>query len=102
MKHNLDGLLQRFTEKHPDVVGTRRMIKELEAQKQEEIAARRKAALSSPTSLNNNNPVYQQLKISVGENEATVASLRTRVDEYQSRYDQLKMCIRDRNFTFTY
>ena len=94
MKHNLDGLLQRFTEKHPDVVGTRRMIKELEAQKQEEIAARRKAALSSPTSLNNNNPVYQQLKISVGENEATVASLRTRVDEYQSRYDQLKSAVK--------
>ena len=94
MKHNLDGLLQRFTEKHPDVVGTRRMIKELETQKQEEIAARRKAAPSSPASLNNNNPVYQQLKISVGENEATVASLRTRVAEYQSRYDQLKNAVK--------
>lgn len=90
MKRNLDGLLQRYTDQHPDVVGTRRMIKELENQKREEIAARKKAAPSSPASLTSNNPVYQQLKISLGENEATVASLRVRVAEYQSRYNQLK------------
>lgn len=90
MKRNLDGLLQRFTEKHPDVVGTRRMIKELEDQKREEITARKKAAPSSPSSLSSSNPVYQQLKISLGENEATVASLRVRVAEYQLRYNQLK------------
>jgi len=90
MKRNLDGLLQRFTEQHPDVVGTRRMIKELEEQKREEIATRKKAAPTSSASLGNNNPVYQQLKISLGENEAIVASLRTRVAEYQSRYNLLR------------
>ena len=90
LKRNLDGLLQRFTEQHPDVVGTRRMIKELETQKQEEIAARKKLDPSNPVSFVNNNPVYQQLKISLAENEATVASLRVRVDEYQSRYNRLK------------
>ena len=73
LKKNLDGLLQRFTDRHPDVVGTRRMIGELEEQKKSEIAARKKAALSSPASVANTNPVYQQLKISLAENEATVA-----------------------------
>lgn len=90
MKRNLDGLLQRFTDQHPDVLGTRRMIKELEEQKRDEIAARKKVSPSSPASLVNNNPVYQQLKISLAENEATVASLRIRVAEYQSRYNQLR------------
>lgn len=90
LKRNLDGLLQRFTEKHPDVLGTRRMIKELEDQKRDEIAARQKVAPTNPASLTNNNPVYQQLKISLAENEATVASLSVRVAEYQARYDQLK------------
>ena len=90
LKRNLDGLLQRFTDQHPDVVGTRRMIKELEAQKQEEIMARKKTDPASPASLINNNPVYQQLKLSLAENEATVASLRVRVAEYQSRYNLLK------------
>ncbi len=94
LKKNLDGLLQRFTDKHPDVVGTRRMINELEEQKREEIAARKKVAVSSPASLTNNNPVYQQLKISLAENEATVASLRVRVAEYQSRYNQLKDAVK--------
>ncbi|MFT3847184.1 MAG: Wzz/FepE/Etk N-terminal domain-containing protein [Propionivibrio sp.] len=90
LKRNLDGLLQRYTEKHPDVVGTRRMIKELEEQKQEEISARKKVAPTSPASLTNTNPVYQQLKVSLAENEATIASLSVRVAEYQARYDQLK------------
>lgn len=90
MKRNLDGLLQRFTDKHPDVVGTRRMIKDLEDQKMEEVVARKKVSPSSPASLLNNNPVYQQLKISLAQNEATVASLTVRVAEYQSRYNQLK------------
>ncbi len=90
MRRNLDGLLQRFTEKHPDVVGTRRMIKELEEQKKEEVAARKKIPASSPASLVNANPVYQKLKITLAENEATVASLQVRVAEYQSRYNVLK------------
>jgi len=90
LKRNLDGLLQRYTDRHPDVVGTRRMILELEEQKRAEIAARKKVAVSSPASIANTNPVYQQLKVSLAENEATVASLRVRVAEYQSRYDLLK------------
>ena len=90
LKRNLDGLLQRYTELHPDVVGTRRMVKELEEQKREEIAARKKVAVSSPAAVTSTNPVYQQLKISLAESEATVASLRVRVAEYQSRYNQLK------------
>jgi polysaccharide chain length determinant protein (PEP-CTERM system associated) len=90
LNRNLDGLLQRYTEQHPDVVGTRRMIKELEAQKRDEIAARKKADAAGSGSLARNNPVYQQLKISLAENEATVASLAVRVAEYQSRYNQLR------------
>ncbi len=90
LKRNLDGLLQRFTEQHPDVIGTRRMINELEEQKRAEIVARQKMAPSSPASLTNTNPVYQQLKVSLAENEANIASLSVRVAEYQARYDQLK------------
>ena len=90
LKRNLDALLQRFTDKHPDVVGTRRIIKELEEQRNEEIAALKKAGPSSSATLNKANPVYQQLKISLAASESTVASLRVRVAEYQSRYNQLK------------
>ncbi|MDR0578827.1 MAG: chain length-determining protein [Candidatus Accumulibacter sp.] len=90
LKRNLDGLLQRYTDRHPDVVGTRRMIQELEEQRLQEIAARKKGAASNPAMAASANPVYQQLKVSLAESEASVASLQTRVVEYQSRYNQLK------------
>jgi len=90
LQRNLDAMLQRFTEKHPDIVSTRRLVKELEEKKREEIAARRKAAATNPTSTTTVNPVQQQLKISLSETEARVAALQTRVAEYQARYDRMK------------
>jgi polysaccharide chain length determinant protein (PEP-CTERM system associated) len=89
-KRNLDTLLQKYTDKHPDVIGTRRLIKDLEEQKRQEILARRQFASANPGAGISNNPVYQQLKVSLGEAEATVASLRTRVTEYESRYKRTK------------
>lgn len=86
-KRNLDALLQRFTEQHPDVVGVRRVIKDLEEQKRQEIAARKKAAAANPAVVSlNANPAYLQMKVSLTEAEATVASLQARVAEYDSRY----------------
>ncbi|WP_265941726.1 XrtA system polysaccharide chain length determinant [Dechloromonas sp. A34] len=88
-KRNLDSLLQRYTEQHPDVVGTRRLIKDLEEQKRQELLARKKFAAANPGSGVSNNPVYQQLKVSLAESEANVASLRARVSEYEMRYKRI-------------
>jgi polysaccharide chain length determinant protein (PEP-CTERM system associated) len=95
LKVNLDALLQRYTEQHPDVVGVRRIIKDLEEQKRTEIAARKRAlAAAQPTTPArtpiNNNPVYQQLRVSLAEIESNIASLKTRVAEYESRYNRFK------------
>lgn len=85
-KRNLDNLLQRYTDQHPDVLGTRRLIKDLEDQKRQELIARKKFAMANPGSSVSNNPVYQQLKVSLAETEANVASLQARVAEYEARY----------------
>ncbi len=85
-KRNLDALLQRYTDQHPDVIGTRRLIKDLEQQKREEIITRQKFAAANPGASVSSNPVFQQMKVSLAEAEANVASLRTRVAEYESRY----------------
>jgi polysaccharide chain length determinant protein (PEP-CTERM system associated) len=84
-KRNLDGLLQRYTEKHPDVIGARRLIKDLEEQKRQELVARKKFAAANPGASVSNNPVYQQIKVSLAESEASVASLHARVSEYEAR-----------------
>lgn len=87
LKRNLDTLLQRYTDQHPDVVGTRRLIKDLEEQKRQEISARKKAAAANPAVAPvNTNPAYQQMKVALTEAEATVASLKVRVAEYDSQY----------------
>lgn len=88
-KRNLDALLQRYTEQHPDVIGARRLIKDLEEQKQQELLARKKFAATNPGSSINTNPVYQQLKVSLAEAEANVASLQARVSEYEDRYKRM-------------
>ncbi|HWU85182.1 MAG TPA: XrtA system polysaccharide chain length determinant [Rhodocyclaceae bacterium] len=90
LKRNLDKLLQAYTEQHPDVVGTRRMIKELEAQRSAEIAARRKEATRNPSALLSGDSVPLAMKTQLSAAEAQVASLRARVAEYEARLGRVK------------
>lgn len=95
-KRNLDQLLQRYTDQHPDIVYTRKMIKELEEQKKHELAEQKKAAaahkpgtasqgMNAASSL-----AYQELSRIVATAEVQVASLKARVSEYQGRYAAVK------------
>ncbi len=86
-KQNLDALLQRFTEQHPDVTNTRRLLKSLEEQKLKEVAELRKIAMANPPA-----PVQagvslaaQELARMLASSEVQVASLKARVSEYESR-----------------
>lgn len=90
MKRNLDTLLQRFTEQHPDVIGARKVIKELEEQKVQIVTARKAATGPKARTPISGNPVYQQLKVSLAETEATIASLRARVAEYETRVTRVR------------
>jgi len=95
LNKSLDALGQRYTDAHPDVIAVKRQIKELEDQKVEVLAARRKAAQASPEgrktgSSLQGNPVYQQLRVTLAETEAAVAQLRTRVAEYEGRLAKLR------------
>lgn len=88
-RRNLDGLLQRYTEQHPDVQSTRRLIKELEEQKKKEVAELRKAAMltaSATPSAANNSLAAQELSRMLAASEVQVAALKARVGEYAARY----------------
>ncbi len=84
-KRNLDALLQRFTEQHPDVVGARRLIRELDEMKRREVAELRKAAQARPVLVANNSLAFQELSRLLATSEVQVASLRARVGEYEAR-----------------
>lgn len=89
-KRNLDVLLQRFTEQHPDVAGARRLIAELEAIKRKEVQDLRKVALSAPQMATNNGLAYQELSRMLATAEVQVAALRARVGEYAARFNRAR------------
>lgn len=88
----LDELLRRYTDQHPDVIGARRLIAQLETQRRQEIEARRKQAAASGAGrfVAATNPVFQQIKISLAEAEANVAALRARYNETQANLNRLR------------
>jgi polysaccharide chain length determinant protein (PEP-CTERM system associated) len=86
----LDELLRRYTEAHPDVTANRRLIETLEEERKQQLEARKRAASAASKSSGGNNPVFQRIKIALAEAEANVASLRGRTQELQARFDALR------------
>lgn len=90
-RRNLDALLQRFTDQHPDIVAARKLIKDLEEQRKREIAELRKAAMNMPVPMpmqSSGSLAQQELVRLLATTEVQVASLKARVDEYSARYSQ--------------
>ena len=83
---NLDALRMQYTEAHPDIISARRLLSQLDAQKREE--ARTRVPSSDPGA--SYSPMLQQMKVSLSEAEARVASLRARVSEFQSRVARMQ------------
>ena len=95
-KRSLDALLQRFTEQHPDVVGARRLIAELEQQKRKEVADLQRRMTSAGAGAGNSptfqseNLAQQELSRLLASSEVQVAAMQARVDEYSRRYAQAR------------
>ncbi len=89
-KRGLDGLLQRYTEQHPDIVTTRRLLKDLEEQKRKEVAELRKTALATTSTggaAGSSSLAAQELSRLAATSEVQVAALRARVGEFTNRYN---------------
>jgi polysaccharide chain length determinant protein (PEP-CTERM system associated) len=92
LKRDLDTLLRKYTEQHPDVIATERLIAQLEDQRKTEIEARRKAAAArkAPQQSLDLNPVFQQMKIALADAEAAVASSRAKLAGLEAQQRALK------------
>jgi polysaccharide chain length determinant protein (PEP-CTERM system associated) len=91
-KRNLDTLLQRFTDQHPDVVSGRKLIRDLEELKRKEMLELRKQAMANPlpTTGAGANLAVQEIGRLLANSEIQVASLRARVGEYEARYSRAR------------
>jgi polysaccharide chain length determinant protein (PEP-CTERM system associated) len=90
-KRDLDLLLRKYTDQHPDVVATQKLITQLQDERTAEVDARRKASAGrkSQTPVDQN-PVFQQMKISLADAEATVASTRAKLAGLETQQRALK------------
>jgi polysaccharide chain length determinant protein (PEP-CTERM system associated) len=83
-EQRLDALRLTYTDQHPDVVAMSRIIAQLKEQK----AAEDKVESTAPRPPQG--PVYEQLRVSLANAEATVAAMKARVEEYTSRHSELQ------------
>lgn len=81
LEKNLDQLRMQFTEEHPDIVSNRRLLAQLQTRKKEE--AKKHVRTNDPGA--NYSPMLQQMNVALSVEEARVASLKARVNEYASR-----------------
>jgi polysaccharide chain length determinant protein (PEP-CTERM system associated) len=91
---HLDELLLKYTDKHPDVIETRKTLAELENRRAAEIESLRNgdanAAASSGASLN---PVYQSIQLELNHADVEIADLRTQLAEHEGKARQLRQLL---------
>ncbi|MBC8386425.1 MAG: hypothetical protein H8E09_01130 [Gammaproteobacteria bacterium] len=86
LETELENLLLNYTEAHPDVSSTRRVLESLIIKRDEEV---NNISNNEPAS-KMENPVFQQLQVLLSETEANISSLTARANSYQAKMVQLK------------
>jgi polysaccharide chain length determinant protein (PEP-CTERM system associated) len=82
---NLDTLRLQYTEQHPDIIATRRLVEQLQSQKAE--LAKKQRSIDPGAGYS---PMMQQMSVALSQAEARVASMRARVDEFSARVARLR------------
>ena len=86
-KKQLDELLRKYTEAHPDVISARQTIRQLEAQRAAERAALKNGGRTGSAATS---PVFQRIRVSLADAEANVASLGSQLSAQQARLAELR------------
>jgi len=87
LRKELDLLSLNYTDKHPDIIATKRLITQLQGRKIEEAKLMKSGGFGVGR---NYSPMLQQLNLALAESQAKVASMRARVEEFTRRYNNLK------------
>ncbi len=96
LQKQVNDLLLRYTERHPEVITLRRTIARLKKRKAEQEAAAKAAGQgeaddeAAASERLAQNPVYQQMRLLVSEADADVASKKAILKEYQRRIKSLQ------------
>jgi len=90
LETRLDELLLQFTEQHPDVLSTRRVLEQLKKQRQEQQVAGKESGVSSDML---GSTLYGELNVLLGQAKADISALSARLAEYQKRREEMNEVI---------
>lgn len=92
LHRDLDTMLRKYTEQHPDVLFAKKQIAQLEEERKTVLETRRKAAAASAKANpgGSRNPVQQQIRISLADAEASVAYARAKLAGLENQQRLLK------------
>jgi polysaccharide chain length determinant protein (PEP-CTERM system associated) len=89
MRVQLDSMMTRYTERHPEIRRLEGLIAQLEEEKRLEYEAARSDSLNSGVGMSTS-PVYQGMRSLLAETQAQVAALEVRVAEFEDRVEDLE------------
>ena len=89
LRRNLDSLLLKYTEDHPDVKAARKQIAQIEAEGAKSSGGAGKSG-GGTTKGEIANSVYEQIKVRLVDTEAALAAVQRRLDEAQSDEERIK------------
>jgi polysaccharide chain length determinant protein (PEP-CTERM system associated) len=89
IRRNLDSLLLKYTEDHPDVKAARKQIAQVEAEGAKSSGGAAKSG-GSTTKGEIANSVYEQIKVRLVDTEAALAALQRRLDEAYSDQERIQ------------
>jgi polysaccharide chain length determinant protein (PEP-CTERM system associated) len=89
IRRNLDSLLLKYTEDHPDVKAARKQITQVEAEGAKSSGGAAKSG-GSTTKGEIANSVYEQIKVRLVDTEAALAALQRRLDEARSDEERIQ------------
>jgi polysaccharide chain length determinant protein (PEP-CTERM system associated) len=88
---NLDELLLKFTDQHPDVIAARATLDELNKRRATEMESlRRGDARAVASSGAGNNPVYQNIELDLNKEDVEIAALRRELVQHESTVAEFK------------
>jgi polysaccharide chain length determinant protein (PEP-CTERM system associated) len=88
---HLDELLLKFTDKHPDVIATRRALEDLKKRRAAEIESLRRGDASvAATSGASTNPVFQSIQLALNQVDVDLSDLRAQLAQHESKAKELR------------